>query len=230
MSAEAKKIIEALIFASEKPISAAELSSLLDNFSSAEVGRVIEELREDYQRSGRSLVIREVAGGYQIVTDPVYAQFVSKLYKSRRREKLKGPSLETLAIIAYKQPASRPDIETIRGVNCEGVVSNLLDKGLIRIVGRKNTVGRPFVYGTTREFLIHFGLKNLNELPSLEDFAVKQDEAFRKMEEEGALVIPVEGSEDEKPQEPKGEDQPAGSEDSCASKPAGPSDPGDSPD
>jgi len=227
---ELKKIVEALIFASEKPISAKELEAVLEDCQEADIKKAISELELDYRTTGRALKTREVAGGYQIVTDPELHQFVAKLYKSRRREKLKGASLETLAIVAYKQPVSRADVEIIRGVSSEGVVSNLLDKALIKIIGRKDTPGRPFVYGTTKEFLIHFGLNSLKELPRLEDFAIKQDEAFRRMEEEGKLIIPAEGEENEEPQNITGEDQPAGPEDSLALEPTSPENSGNSPD
>ncbi|MBI3318781.1 MAG: SMC-Scp complex subunit ScpB, partial [Candidatus Omnitrophica bacterium] len=118
---------------------------------------------------GRGLLILEVAEGFQLVTDPDLSPFVLRLTRRVRAVRLSKPSLETLAIVAYRQPVTRIEIEQVRGVDCAGVLETLLKLNLVRVVGRKETVGRPLLYGTTREFMDHFGLKSLSDLPSLEE-------------------------------------------------------------
>lgn len=172
-----KRVIEALLFVSESPLSMQHIGSVLEEVDPAAIRLSIEELKAEYELSKRSLVIQEVAGGYQMTSSPLYAPWLRKFLKKAHGEKLSGPSLETLAIIAYKQPATRQEIEFIRGVNVEGVLKALLEKGLIRIQGRKDIIGRPLLYGTSREFLEYFGLNSLEELPPIEEF-VQQGEAI----------------------------------------------------
>ena len=164
-----KKIVEALLFVSQKPLTIDDLKQALDGLKEDEIKKTIEELREDYTKDERSFGIAELAGGYQIVTNPEFAPWISKLFR-RDEMRLSAPSLETLAIIAYKQPLTRSEIEKIRGVNVEGVLKTLVDKNLIKIRGRKDAPGRPITYGTTDEFLKRFGLKGLEQLPKLHDF------------------------------------------------------------
>ena len=164
-----KKIVEALLFVSQKPLTIDDLRQALDGLKEDEIKKTIEELREDYTKDERSFGIAELAGGYQIVTNPEFAPWISKLFR-RDEMRLSAPSLETLAIIAYKQPLTRSEIEKIRGVNVEGVLKTLVDKNLIKIRGRKDAPGRPITYGTTDEFLKRFGLKGLEHLPKLYDF------------------------------------------------------------
>ena len=166
---ETKKIIEALLFVSDKPISIDTLKDVLRDIESTDIRAVIEELNDEYANSGRSFAIKEIAGGFQMLTDPVYSRWISALYK-RPPDRLTGPSLETLAIIAYRQPITRSDIEAIRGVNVDGVLRTLEERGLIKSRGRVDGPGRPILYGTTSEFLQHFGLKSLEELPKLKEF------------------------------------------------------------
>lgn len=167
-----KSAIEALLFSSEKPLSLEQLRNALgSNLGSDEIRSLIEELKAEYESSQRGMRISEIAGGFQMVTSFVFAPFLKKLYKERRVERLSKPALETLAIIAYKQPLTKQEIESLRSVNVDGVMKNLLEKDLIRISGRKKTPGRPYVFGTTRRFLEYFGLKSLEELPKMEDFA-----------------------------------------------------------
>jgi segregation and condensation protein B len=130
----------------------------------------LEELRDEYEKSNRGIRIVEIAGGFQMVTSPLLATFIKKLYKGRRVERQSRPALETLAIVAYKQPVTKLEIEAIRNVDVDGIVRSLLEKGLIRIAGRKNAPGRPYLFGTTRQFLEYFGLKSLEELPRIENF------------------------------------------------------------
>lgn len=176
-----KKIVEALLFVSEKPLRLEEIRHTLEGVDETEIKNAIEELRREYKAADRSFNIAELAGGYQIVTNPEFAPWINKLFKPDE-SKLSMPSLETLAIIAYKQPITRAEIEKIRGVNVEGVLKTLLDKNLIKIRGRKDTPGRPITYGTTEEFLKKFGLKGLEHLPELKDFTEHDLEFEKNME------------------------------------------------
>jgi segregation and condensation protein B len=169
-SAELKAIVEALIFASPEPITPRMLYRLLADEPKEDVAAAVEALRADYnQRPGLQFV--DVAGGYQIVTRPELHEWVRRLFHERSTQKLTVQALETLAVIAYKQPITAVEISDIRGVNTSGVLGTLLERHLIKIVGRKNVVGRPFLYATTKEFLIRFGLKDLSDLPKIEDMA-----------------------------------------------------------
>jgi segregation and condensation protein B len=170
VSAEVKAVVEALIFASPEPITPKMLFRLLSEEPKEDVTAAIAALKADYEnRPGLQMV--EVAGGYQIVTRPDLHEWVRRLFHERSSQKLTVQGLETLAVIAYKQPITSLEIAEIRGVNTSGVLSTLLERHLIKIVGRKNVVGRPFLYATTKEFLIRFGLKDLNDLPKIEDMA-----------------------------------------------------------
>src|SRR5262245_55875101 len=169
-TAEVKAVVEALIFASPEPITPKMLYRLLADEPREDVMAAVDALKADYEnRPGLQMV--EVAGGYQIVTRPDLHEWVRRLFHERSTQKLTVQGLETLAVIAYKQPITSLEIAEIRGVNTSGVLSTLLERHLIKIVGRKNVVGRPFLYSTTKEFLIRFGLKDLNDLPKIEDMA-----------------------------------------------------------
>lgn len=167
---ELKAILEALIFASPEPLTPKSIYKLLDTEPREQVDAALDELRQDYDRPG-GLQMVEVAGGFRIVTRPELHEWVRRLFHHQSTLKLSVQALETLAVIAYKQPVTAPEIADIRGVNTAGVLGTLIDRKLIRIVGRKPVVGRPFMYGTTREFLDRFGLKDLNDLPKIEDMA-----------------------------------------------------------
>jgi segregation and condensation protein B len=170
LSAEVKAIVEALIFASPEPVTPKMLFRLLAEEPKEDVVAAIDALKADYEsRPGLQLV--EVAGGYQIVTRPQLHEWVRRLFHERSTQKLTVQGLETLAVIAYKQPITALEITEIRGVNTSGVLTTLLERHLIKIVGRKNVVGRPFLYATTKEFLIRFGLNGLGDLPKIEDMA-----------------------------------------------------------
>jgi segregation and condensation protein B len=165
-----KAIVEALIFASPEPITPKMLFRLLAEEPREDVTAAIAALKADYgDRPGLQFV--EVAGGYQIVTRPELHDWVRRLFHERSTQRLTIQALETLAVIAYKQPVTALEITEIRGVNTAGVLSTLLERHLIKITGRKNVVGRPFLYATTKEFLIRFGLNDLTELPKVEDMA-----------------------------------------------------------
>jgi segregation and condensation protein B len=164
-----KPVIEALLFTSDAPLTLERIKAVL-NLETPQIRKILEELSHDYTSANRGIRIIEIAGGFEMITAPDFAQFLKKLYKDRRVEKLSKPALETLAIIAYKQPVTKLEIESIRNVNVDGVIENLLGKDIIRVAGRRNTPGRPYVFGTSRQFLEYFGLNSLAELPKIENF------------------------------------------------------------
>ena len=169
-AAEVKAILEALIFASPEPLTPKAIYKLLDSEPKEDVQAALAALRQDYEgRGGLQLV--DVAGGLQIVTRPDLHDWVRRLFHERTTQKLTVQSLETLAVIAYRQPVTAAEITEIRGVNTAGVLNTLLERHLIKIAGRKQVVGRPFLYATTKEFLIRFGLNDLSDLPKVEDMA-----------------------------------------------------------
>jgi segregation and condensation protein B len=168
---EIRAVVEALIFASPQPVTAREIGKVLEGVPKRDWQREIEELRVDYACDGRGLQLVEVAGGYQITTRPEYNDWVRELLDPKSPTRLSLQALETLAVIAYKQPVTLPEIIELRGIKSGGVIKTLLEKRFIKIMGRKEVVGRPILYGTTRQFLLHFGLKDLGELPRIEDFA-----------------------------------------------------------
>jgi segregation and condensation protein B len=168
-SAERAGIIEALIFVSEEPISAKTIAELLREDRGV-VDGALAELSQEFNGRNGGLQLREVAGGWQFATRPEYHEHVRAFLRSRPSAKLSIASLETLAVIAYKQPVTVPEILEIRGVQSPSSIKTLLDKKLIVAKGRKDTVGRPMMYGTSKDFLMQFGLKDLSELPSMEDF------------------------------------------------------------
>jgi segregation and condensation protein B len=161
--------IEALLFASDTPLSAAKLASLTGTASPRRILSVMGSLSSFYRESRRSYTIVEVAGGYQLTTLPEFAGTVSRLFKGKKKARLTQPALEALAIIAYKQPIGRMQIEAIRGVNCEGVLATLMERELISISGRGDGIGKPFLYSTTKKFLEYLGLRDFKDLPSYEE-------------------------------------------------------------
>lgn len=168
-------VVEALLFASEAPVEAERIQEVLELPSTGEASELLRALRDRLDAQGRALQIIEVGGGYRLVTRPEVAPWLVKLARSRTRSRLSRSSLETLAIIAYRQPVSRPDIDAVRGVNSEAVLDNLLDRRMVRIAGRKDSPGRPFLYETTRDFLVAFGLRDLADLPKVEGDLVIPD-------------------------------------------------------
>ncbi|GAM10817.1 segregation and condensation protein B [Geobacter sp. OR-1] len=185
-SLECKALVEGLLFVADGPLSMDRLVSILPERDRQEILAAIEALRLDCERNARGITLAEVAGGYQLRTRPEHAEVMRRLQKSRPL-KFSQSALESLAIIAYRQPVTRAEIEYLRGVDCGGVVKTLLEKKLIRILGKKDVPGRPIVYGTTREFLETFNLKNLNALPTLKEI---QDLAELPVyEEQGELPL-----------------------------------------
>lgn len=166
---ELKAILEALLFASPDPLSLEKLVSLLESSSKLTIERALKALQLEYQQKGRGLLIAEIAGGFVMVTSPELGGWVKRLQQTRSTPKLSRSALETLAIISYKQPLTRSDIEKIRGIETSSVLRTLLDQKLVRIVGRQDVPGRPIVYGTSKQFLKRFGLRDLRDLPPLKE-------------------------------------------------------------
>jgi segregation and condensation protein B len=168
-------IVEALLFASDTPLEPERIRDVLD-LSNVEAARQLAgALKERYEAEGRALQVAEVAGGYRMVTRPELAPWLVRLARARTRVRLSRAALEALAIVAYKQPVSRPEIDFVRGVNSDGVLENLLERRLVRIAGRKEAPGRPFLFETTREFMVAFGLRDLGDLPKVEGELVLPD-------------------------------------------------------
>ena len=180
-----KLIIEAFLFASDKPITANEIHSWLPDATLPEIRQSLEELLNDYENMGRSFSLRQVAQGYQFRTYSDYAPYVLQMLKTSP-SRLSRAAFETLAIIAYKQPILRQEIERLRGVDVGGILRTLLEKDLIRIMGRRNLPGKPLIYGTTKRFLEVFDLKNINSLPKLKEIKnlVSDEEQSESISEE----------------------------------------------
>ena len=197
-------VIEALLFASDVPLEAERIREVLDLENVAAARELVQALMARYEADPHGLSIVEVGGGYRMVTRPELAPWLVRLARARTRVRLSRPALETLAIIAYKQPVSRPELDAVRGVNSDAVLDNLLERRLIRIGGRKEAPGRPFLYETTREFLVAFGLRDLNDLPKVEGELV-----IPQLETEVAAAAEHAQAETEQDPGPGGPDVPA---------------------
>jgi segregation and condensation protein B len=174
--------VEALLYASGEPLSVKDLKKALPE-AGDRIRPALEQIRDLYGQDGRGLQLVEVAGGFQITTRPEFHEVVSRLLSSPKPARLSLQALETLAVIAYRQPITVPELLDLRGVRSAGVVRTLLEKKLVRIVGRKPVVGRPLLYGTTKEFMLRFGLKDLRDLPQLKDMSeVFGDEVALQLE------------------------------------------------
>ncbi len=163
-------IIEALLFVSEKQVTLEQIKSVLGAIGAADIKKAIEDLKQEYDEKQSGMTVQEIAGGYQMLSNAHYATYIRSFYKTKHKEKLSKPSLEVLAIAAYRQPVTRLDVELIRGVNSDGIITNLLEKELLKVAGRKDVPGKPYLYGTTKQFLEYFGLRSLEDLPKLEEF------------------------------------------------------------
>lgn len=162
------EIVEALLFASDVPLEPERIREVLGLPDVATARALVDELRVKYESSARGIAISEVAGGFRMVTRAAVAPWLVRLARARTKARLSRPALETLAIVGYRQPVSRPEIDAIRGVNSDGVIENLLERRLIRVAGRKEAPGRPFLYETTKDFLVAFGLRDLGDLPKVD--------------------------------------------------------------
>lgn len=164
-----KAILEALIFVSDTPVTVAAMEGILEDVPKKEISSALDDLVREYEQRSGGISLKEVAGGYQFRTRETLAPWVLKL-KGQKAMDLSPAAMETLAVIAYRQPVMKSEIERVRGVDVSGILRGLLEKNLVRIMGRKNVPGRPIIYGTTRKFLETFGLKALSDLPTLRDF------------------------------------------------------------
>ncbi len=182
-------ILEALIFASDSPLTVSKIKDVLADVGAREIRKAVDALNERYESCHSALMILEVAGGYQMVTRPEYADYVGQLYKSRQAHRLTQKALETLAIVAYKQPITKQEIEHIRGVTVDSVLRTLIERNLITVVGREKAPGNPLLYGTTKDFLEYFGLNTLEDLPKLKeiDELLKGDDKFLESLDQVAL-------------------------------------------
>ena len=177
-----QSIVEAIVFASQAPLSPEKISSLLENITPHQVEQIIDSLNQKYEQQKSSFSIRRVGGGYQMYTLPDFGPWIDRLLSAHKLQKLSPAALEALAIIAYKQPTTKQEVEHIRGVDSTWVIRGLLEKNLISIVGRKNCLGRPLLYGTTSEFLSYFGLNNVGDLPKMEELEELMKEKERRNE------------------------------------------------
>ncbi|MCK4560857.1 MAG: SMC-Scp complex subunit ScpB [Calditrichia bacterium] len=226
MTDKMKNIIEALLFASDTPITIQKLKEILEVDSVKDIREGIDDLQNHYLQTESAMTIIEVAGGFQIASREGYASYVQKLYKGRQASRLTQRALETLAIIAYKQPITKHEMENIRGVNVDGVVKTLLERNLVSIEGREKAPGNPLLYGTTKYFLEYFGLKSLESLPKLKeiDELLKEDDKFlesldqvalKQLEPEALGLTSLKDNEDKEsdPIENPTENQPAQNQD-----------------
>ena len=181
---ELKAILESLLFVSAEPVPLERLMVALGTVSKSELAQALQSLREDFDREGRGVQMVELAGGWQMVTRTEHAPWIKRLAKAKATPKLSRSAMESLAIVAYKQPIVRAEIEQIRGVEVSGVLRTLLERKLIRMVGRKDMPGRPIMYGTTKLFLQQFGLSDLSQLPPLRE--------FKELGEAEQAMLPVE--------------------------------------
>jgi segregation and condensation protein B len=163
-----KSVLEMLLFLSGEPLTAKDIKGIT-GLKEAEIDDMMDELIADYRDRDGGVLLGKIAGGYQMYSNPALSEWAAKFRGAPKPQKLSLPALETLAIIAYRQPLTKVEVEEIRGVNADGVIKTLLERRFIKIVGKKEAPGKPMLYGTTREFLEHFGLKDLTELPTLKD-------------------------------------------------------------
>ncbi len=198
-----KGIIEAHLIVSESGLSAQDIKEAVEEADETDIIEAIELLQKECEETQRAYSISNIAGKYRIVTRPQYMPWISNLYQ-KEIERISGPSMETLAILAYKQPATRTEIESVRGVNVGGVLKALLDKGLVRVKGRKDIIGRPLIYETTEKFLELFGLNSLGDLPTLREFK-EEDLEYGKTQEDD--IVNIDHSEEEEELEDAGVSQ-----------------------
>jgi len=189
---EIKKVLEALLFVSEKPLTLREIKNLVkeDYPEITNIENILNELKAEYEAMDKPYIIKFVADGWTFSTKPEYSFWIKRLLKDKAVIKLSPPALETLAMVAYKQPVTRAEIDELRGVESSGVIDTLLEKRLIKIVGRKEALGRPLLYGTTQDFLKHFGLAHLSELPLIDNVSKEDQETENAPEPE----LPFDGA------------------------------------
>jgi len=187
-----RAVVEAVIFATGEPVQPREIAEAFRGLDVEAVERALDEISGEYERGEGGLLLERVAGGFRLATQPRVGAWVRQYFRQRNRTRLSPAALETLAIVAYRQPVTSPEIQAIRGVDPSGALRSLLDKRMVRILGKKRVVGNPLLYGTTKQFLIHFGLNGLGDLPAIEDF----EELVGDLVEDPPLAT------DEKPPDP----------------------------
>ncbi len=211
--AELKKVLETLLFITDAPLPVSRLAQLCETKNTERVAAALTELKASFDAEGRTLQLMQVAGGWQLATRPEYGLWVRRLYHNKMTVRLTQAALETLCIIAYKQPLTRAEVEAIRGVEVIGPLETLTQRKLVTVVGRRESIGRPILYGTTSEFLRQFGLNSLEDLPKLESFnienmaAAAQSTAVELIEQE---AVPEPVAEGAPPPDPLAEELPAG--------------------
>ena len=166
-----KNLVEVLLFATHEPLTQARFSEIIQDEDSAELDSIIKKLNLEYEKSDKGLNIHKIGGGYQVLSLPKYHVFIERLFKSTQKLKLSRPALEALSIVAYRQPVSKAEIESIRGVECGSVISTLMERGIITVKGRGKTAGRPLLFGTTQTFLESFGLEKIADLPKMKELS-----------------------------------------------------------
>jgi segregation and condensation protein B len=186
---KARAIIEAILLTAETPVTPGRLTELLDGLNGRDIRQAIDQLKEQYDQGGHGLTIVEVAGGYQLATRQEAGPWIRKFHKDRDQVRLSQAAMETLAIVAFRQPITRIDIDSIRGVNSVSVLQTLMEFDLVRIVGRSDGIGKPMLFGTTREFLIHFGLKTLADLPKPKELEELLAAGEQKARSRGSTVL-----------------------------------------
>jgi len=194
---ELRAIVESLVFAAEEPLTLGDLADLFPSSPRESLQQALDDVVAYWEGNGRGLQVLRVAGGYRMTTRPELGEWVRALFRSRNRRRLSPAALETLAIVAYRQPVTTPEIHALRGTDPGGVLQTLLDRRLLRVVGRKKVVGKPLLYGTTQEFLTHFGLNSLNDLPTLEEFGALAAQLQAQPRSEPVVVAPLDDDEDE---------------------------------
>ncbi len=191
--------VEAVLFAAAEPVHPKEIAAAFDGVTESEVAAAVDALRERYTNGPGGLTVEQVAGAFRLATKPEVGAIVRQFFRQRNRTRLSPAALETLAIIAYRQPITVPEIQAMRGVDPTGALKSLLEKAMVRILGRKKVVGNPLLYGTTKQFLVHFALNRLEDLPSIQEF----DEFLGALQEgqvslyEGATPPPLDAPADE---------------------------------
>ena len=201
---ELKKAVETILFITDQPLSVPRIASIVGEKEAGRVAAAVSSVQKDYLERGSAVQVIEIAEGWQMATQPEFARFVRQLYSDKMTMRLSTAALETVSIIAYKQPLTRAEIEEIRGVEVIAALETLLEKGLVRVAGRKETVGRPLLYGTTPEFLRQFGLRSIEDLPPLDSFqtppASQSASGDERKDEESAAEPAPEPAEIDKPQ------------------------------
>ena len=198
MKAELTRVVESLLFTSDRPLTVDQVIEVLPEADREGVEAALAELRAIYDDTQRAFYLARIAGGYQILTRPDLAPWTEKFLVGRRRQRLSRAGLEVLAVVAYRQPVTRGDVEAIRGVDCGGVFRTLLERRLVAVKGRASSVGHPLLYVTSDHFLEHFGIESLKDLPKIEEFEslVDRDQARQELEQAGLLIPPEERAGD----------------------------------